>query len=49
MCGLGGIFNLTGKRISGRDITVMAAMMKDRYDGRGGGFAAYGIDRKSVV
>ncbi|GCC10818.1 glutamate synthase [NADPH] large chain precursor [archaeon] len=43
MCGLGGIFNLTGKGISGRDIAIMASMMKDRYDGRGGGFAAYGI------
>ncbi len=43
MCGLGGIFNLRGERISGKDITVMAKMMRDRYDGRGGGFAAYGI------
>jgi len=43
MCGLGGIFNLRGERISGKNITTMAAMMRDRYDGRGGGFAAYGI------
>ncbi|MDP6612453.1 MAG: glutamine amidotransferase family protein [Candidatus Hydrothermarchaeota archaeon] len=43
MCGLAGILNKNGKRISGKDITCMADIMNDRYDGRGGGFAAYGI------
>ncbi len=43
MCGLGGIFNREGKRIAGNDIITMARMMRDRYDGRGGGFAGYGI------
>ncbi len=43
MCGLGGLINRYGERISGKDIITMANMMEDRYDGRGGGFAAYGI------
>jgi len=43
MCGLGGILNRQGKRIPGDAIISMANNMEDRYDGRGGGFAAYGI------
>lgn len=43
MCGLGGILNKRGRKISGREITAVANAMEPRYDGRGGGFAAYGI------
>jgi glutamate synthase domain-containing protein 1 len=43
MCGLAGILNKEGKKISGKNIVTMANAMNDRYDGRGGGFAAYGI------
>ncbi len=43
MCGLAGILNRYGRRISGDKIITMANMMEPRYDGRGGGFAAYGI------
>ncbi|MFQ6136217.1 MAG: glutamine amidotransferase family protein [Candidatus Hydrothermarchaeales archaeon] len=43
MCGLGGILNKYGKRIPGKYAITMADNMVDRYDGRGGGFAAYGI------
>ena len=43
MCGLAGILNKNGERISGEKITLMVDNMKVRYDGRGGGFAAYGI------
>ncbi len=43
MCGLGGILNRRGKHISGKEIIVVANTMEARYDGRGGGFAAYGI------
>ncbi len=43
MCGLGGIMNRRGERISGKYAITMANNMEDRYDGRGGGFAAYGI------
>lgn len=43
MCGLGGILNRRGRRISGKEIVVVANAMEARYDGRGGGFAAYGI------
>ncbi|MBI4344982.1 MAG: glutamine amidotransferase family protein [Euryarchaeota archaeon] len=43
MCGLAGILNRRGERIPGKDIVTMANCMMDRYDGRGGGFAGYGI------
>jgi glutamate synthase domain-containing protein 1 len=43
MCGLAGIFNRRGERSSGKDIITMADLMTERYDGRGGGFAGYGI------
>lgn len=43
MCGLAGILNKEGKKIPGKNIVTMANAMNDRYDGRGGGFAAYGI------
>jgi len=43
MCGLGGILNRRGRRIPGKEIIAVADTMEARYDGRGGGFAAYGI------
>ncbi|MFH1773706.1 MAG: glutamine amidotransferase family protein [Methanobacteriota archaeon] len=43
MCGIAGMLNRRGKRISGKEIVAMANAMEERYDGRGGGFAAYGI------
>lgn len=43
MCGLGGILNKRGRKISGKEIIAVANAMEARYDGRGGGFAAYGI------
>lgn len=43
MCGIAGFINRDGKRVDGREIISMSCMMEARYDGRGGGFAAYGI------
>ncbi len=42
-CGLSGILNKKGKRFSGKDIIQSIALMHDRSNGLGGGFAAYGI------
>ncbi len=42
-CAISGIFNKTGKRFSGEDIIQSIAIMHDRSNGLGGGFAAYGI------
>ncbi|MBF0274412.1 MAG: glutamine amidotransferase family protein [Nitrospinae bacterium] len=42
-CGLSGLINKDGKRISGKDITTSIACQRDRGNGLGGGFAAYGI------
>jgi glutamate synthase domain-containing protein 1 len=35
--------NKSGKRMSGEDIIKSIAVMHDRSNGLGGGFAAYGI------
>ena len=43
MCGIAGFINRRGERVDGREIITMSCMMEARYDGRGGGFAAYGI------
>ncbi len=43
MCGIAGIFNRYGKLIRGTEIIKMLNAMYNRYDGRGAGFAAYGI------
>jgi len=47
-CAISGFINKKGKRISGHDIIKSIAIMKERGNGLGGGFAAYGIypDRK---
>ncbi len=42
-CGLSGIINTDGKRISGAAIRESIAIQHDRGNGLGGGFAAYGI------
>lgn len=42
-CAISGIFNRKGVRTSGEDIIKSIALMHDRSNGLGGGFAAYGI------
>lgn len=42
-CGLFGAMNLSGKVFSGSVVTRAIALMHDRGNGLGGGFAAYGI------
>jgi len=42
-CAISGIINRSGRRISGEAIIKSIAVMHDRSNGLGGGFAAYGI------
>ena len=42
-CAVSAIFSKTGQRRNGEDILRSIAMMHDRSNGLGGGFAAYGI------
>ena len=42
-CAISGIFQKSGKRINGEAIIDSIAVMHDRSNGLGGGFAAYGI------
>jgi glutamate synthase domain-containing protein 1 len=42
-CAISGIFNKSGKKFNGEDIIKSIAVMHDRSNGLGGGFAAYGI------
>ena len=42
-CGVSGIMNEAGKRFNGQAIISSIALMRDRSNGLGGGFAAYGI------
>lgn len=42
-CAISGIMNKSGKAFSGHDIIKSIALMHDRSNGLGGGFAAYGI------
>ena len=42
-CAIAGIFQRDGRRISGRRIIESIAVMHDRSNGLGGGFAGYGI------
>lgn len=42
-CAISGIFSKSGKRISGERIIKSIAIMHERSNGLGGGFAAYGI------
>jgi len=42
-CGLSGMMSLTGERVDGRVIRESIAILHERSNGLGGGFAAYGI------
>ncbi|NLO47091.1 MAG: glutamine amidotransferase family protein [Clostridiales bacterium] len=42
-CAISGMINKTGKRMNGEAIIESIAVMHDRSNGLGGGFAAYGI------
>jgi glutamate synthase domain-containing protein 1 len=42
-CGLSGMMSLAGERVDGRAIRSSIALLHDRANGLGGGFAAYGI------
>ncbi|MBD3353997.1 MAG: hypothetical protein GF364_21120, partial [Candidatus Lokiarchaeota archaeon] len=42
-CGIAGYINFDGKRESGKKIKKMIVTLKDRENGLGAGFAAYGI------
>ncbi len=42
-CGIAALLNLDGKKVSGVKIKNMIALMKERENGLGGGFAAYGL------
>lgn len=42
-CAISGIFSKSGKRITGESIIKSIAVMHDRSNGLGGGFAGYGI------
>lgn len=42
-CAISGIFSKSGKRFSGERIINSIAVMRERSNGLGGGFAAYGI------
>ena len=42
-CAISGIISKSGKRMSGENIIKSIAVMHDRSNGLGGGFAAYGI------
>lgn len=42
-CAVSGIFHRDGRRVSGEDIVRSIAVMHDRSNGLGGGFAGYGI------
>lgn len=42
-CAISGIINRSGRRMSGEGIIESIAVMHDRSNGLGGGFAAYGI------
>ena len=42
-CAISGIFSKNGRRMAGDDIIKSIAVMHDRSNGLGGGFAGYGI------
>gem|GEM_PF-5789228 len=42
-CGVSGIMNTSGKRFSGNMIVESMALMRERGNGLGAGYAAYGI------
>ena len=42
-CGISGLINIDGTRISGKKIVDMLCILKERENGLGAGYAAYGI------
>ena len=42
-CAIAGIMDRSGERHDGSDVMAAIALMHDRCNGLGGGFAAYGI------
>lgn len=42
-CGITALFNMDQKVVSGKNITDMICLMKERESGQGAGFAAYGL------
>jgi glutamate synthase domain-containing protein 1 len=42
-CGISALFNMDGKPVNGKEIMEMICAMKERENGQGAGFAAYGI------
>lgn len=42
-CGIAALYNLDHKPVDGKDIKSMIALMRERENGLGGGYAAYGI------
>ncbi len=42
-CGISGLINIDGTKISGKNIADMLCILKERENGLGAGFAAYGI------
>ena len=42
-CGLAGMMSLKGERVEGHAVRDAIALLHDRSNGLGGGFAAYGI------
>ena len=48
-CAISGIIDKSGKRFSGEAIIDSIALMHDRSNGLGGGFAGYGIYRSTPI
>ena len=46
-CAISGIMSEAGRRFSGELVTRSIAVMHDRSNGLGGGFAGYGFTRRS--
>ena len=42
-CGISGFMNIDGTKVSGEKVTDMLCILKDRENGLGAGYAAYGI------
>ena len=42
-CGISSLFNIDGSRVSGEKIIKMLCILKERENGLGAGYAAYGI------
>lgn len=47
-CGIAALFNMDEKAVSGKTVHAMISLMKERENGLGGGYAAYGLFPKQV-